>query len=52
MGQVVNATLRPLYPLERSGNHCTVGWVRSRAGLDGCGKFRLRRASICGPSSL
>jgi hypothetical protein len=32
---VVSTTLRPLYPLERPGTHCTVGWVRLRAGLDG-----------------
>ena len=27
MGWVVNATPRPLYPLERPGTHCTEGWV-------------------------
>jgi hypothetical protein len=40
MGWVANATLRPLYPLERPRTHCTQGWVGSRAGLDGCGKSR------------
>jgi len=38
MGWVVNATPRPLYPRERSGTHCTLGWVDPRVGLDGCGK--------------
>ena len=27
-----------LYPQERSGTHCTGGWVGRRAGLDRCGK--------------
>ena len=27
-------------PRERPGTHCTAGWVRLRAGLDGCGKSR------------
>jgi hypothetical protein len=40
MGWVVNATPRPLYPLERHGTHCIGGWVGLRAGLDGCGKSR------------
>jgi hypothetical protein len=42
MGWVVNAMPRPLYPLERSGTHCTSmgGWVGLRAGLDGCRKPR------------
>ena len=35
---MVNATLRPLYPRERPGTHCTEGWVGPRVGLDGCGK--------------
>ena len=39
-GWVVNATTRPLYPRERPGTHCIVGWVGPRAGLDGCGKSR------------
>jgi len=29
-----------LPPGERSGNHCTGGWVGPRAGLDGCGNSR------------
>ena len=40
MGWVVNATARPLYPLERPGTHCIGGWVGPRAGLDGCVKSR------------
>ena len=35
-GWVDNTTLRPLYPQERPGTHCTEGWV----GLDGCRKSR------------
>jgi len=27
--------LAALYPRERPGTHCTVGWVGPRAGLDG-----------------
>ena len=38
MGWVVNATPRPLYPLERPGTHCTGGCVGPRAGLNGCRK--------------
>jgi hypothetical protein len=38
MEWVVNATLRPLYPLQRPGKHCIGGWVGLGAGLDGCGK--------------
>ena len=38
-GWMVSTTPRPLYPRERPGTHCTVGWVGPRAGLDGCGKF-------------
>ena len=49
MGWVVNATLRPLYPLEKPGTHCTGGWVGTRAGLDGCGKLRFHRDAIAGP---
>ena len=33
------------------GTHCTVGWVGFRAGLDRCGKPRLHRDQIPGPSS-
>jgi hypothetical protein len=40
MGWVVNTTIQPLYPRERSGTHCIGGWVDNRAGLDGCGKSR------------
>ena len=47
---VVNATSPPLYPRERRGTHCIVGWVGPRAGLDGCGKSRLHRDSIAGLS--
>ena len=38
-------------PGERSGTHCTGCWLGPRAGLDGCGKSRLHRDSIPGPSS-
>jgi hypothetical protein len=38
-------------PGKRPGTHCTGGWVGLRAGLDGCGKSRLHRDSIPGPSS-
>jgi hypothetical protein len=35
-GSVVSTTLRPLYPLERLGTHCTRGgWVSLGASLDG-----------------
>jgi len=51
MGWVVNATPRPLYPRERRGTHCIGGWVGPRAGLDRCGKSRVHRDSIRGPSS-
>ena len=40
-GWVVNATPLLLYPRERPGTHCIAGAVGPRAGLDGCGKFRL-----------
>jgi len=36
----MHATPRPLYPRERPGTHCIEGWVRPRAGLEGCGKSR------------
>jgi len=39
-GRVVNATPRPLCPLERPVTHCIGGWVGLRAGQDGCGKSR------------
>ena len=38
------------YPRERPGTHCAGGWVDLRAGLDRCGKSRLHRDSIPGPS--
>ena len=50
-GWVVNATPRPLYPRERPGTHCIGGWVGPKASLDMCGKSRLHRDSIPGPSS-
>ena len=37
---MVNATPRPLYPLERPGTRCIGGWVGPRAFRDGCGKSR------------
>jgi hypothetical protein len=49
-GWVVNATPRPLYPRERPGTYCIGGLVGPMAGLDGCGKSRLHRDSIPGPS--
>jgi hypothetical protein len=39
-----------LYPRERSGTHCTGGWMGPRVGLDGYGKSRPHRDSIPGPS--
>jgi hypothetical protein len=33
MGWFVNATLRPLYPLERPGTRSIGGWVGSSVGL-------------------
>jgi hypothetical protein len=50
-GWVVNAKPRPLYHRERPGSHFIGAWVGHRAGLDGCGKSRLHRDSIAGPSS-
>jgi hypothetical protein len=50
-GWVVRTTPRPLYPRERPGTHCTVGWVGPTAGLDVCEKSRPHRDSIHGPSS-
>ena len=49
-GWVVNATPRPLYPVERPGNHCIRGWMGTRAGLDGREKSRHHWDSIPGPS--
>jgi hypothetical protein len=41
--RVVSTTPRPLYPRERSGTHCTRGWVGPMAGLDVCEKSRPHR---------
>ena len=38
-------------PPEGPGTHCIGRWVGPRVGLDGCGKSRLHRDSILGPSS-
>jgi hypothetical protein len=43
MGWVVDATPRPLYPREWPGTY-RAGWMVSRAGLDGCGKYRAPTA--------
>jgi hypothetical protein len=51
MERVVNATPRPLCPMERPSTHCIGELVGPRAGLDGCGKSRPYRDSIPGPSS-
>jgi len=48
---VVNATLQPCYPRERTGTHCTGGWVGRRGGLERCEKFRQRQDWISGPSN-
>jgi hypothetical protein len=40
---VVSTTPRPLYSRERTGTHCTGGWVDSRAGLDVFEKSRPHR---------
>jgi hypothetical protein len=50
-GWVVSTTPRPSCPRERPGTHCTAGWVSLGADLDRCGKSRLHRDSIPGPSS-
>jgi hypothetical protein len=49
-GCVVSITPRSLYPRERSGTHCTGGWVSLRARQDVCEKSRFHRDSIPGPS--
>jgi hypothetical protein len=49
MGCVVNATPLPLYPRERTGTHCTRGWMEPGAGLGGCGKCRSHQNSIPRP---
>jgi hypothetical protein len=45
-GWVVSTMLRPLYPRERPGTHCTGGWVGLRAGLDVLEKSRSHWDSI------
>jgi len=40
-----------LSPGKKPVTHCTGGWVDHRAELKGCGKSRLQRDSIPGPSS-
>jgi hypothetical protein len=40
---VVSTTLRPIYPWEKPGTHCTGGWVGPRASLDMCEKSRPHR---------
>ena len=50
MWWVVNATVRPLYPWEIPGTHCTGGWLGLRAGLDGFGKSHPHWDSIPRPS--
>ena len=48
----ISVTPWPLFiPGERPSVHCTGGWVGPRAGVDRCGKSRLHRDSISGPSS-
>ena len=39
-------------PPERPGTYCITGLVGPRTSLDGCGKSRLHRYSVPGPSSL
>ena len=51
MGRVVNATLRPLYPVKGRGTHCIRGRVGPRGGLHGCRKSRFHRDLIPGPYS-
>jgi len=48
------STPRPGFfaPRERPGSHCIGGWVSPRVRLDRCGKPRLHRDSIRGPSTL
>jgi hypothetical protein len=48
---VVNATPQSLYSRERPGVRYTGGWVVTTDSLDDCGKSRLHRDSIPGPSS-
>jgi hypothetical protein len=46
----VNATPRPLYPLERHGTHCIGVRLVPRTGLGVYGKTRPRLDSIPGPT--
>ena len=39
MRWVVNATPRPLYPREKTGTHCTGGWMGRRPGVDRIGNL-------------
>ena len=48
MEWVVNATIRPLFPRERSGTHGIGGWVNPTVSLDMCGKSRVHLDSIPG----
>jgi hypothetical protein len=38
--RLVYAMPQLLYTWERTGNHCTEGWVSLSAGVDGCEKVR------------
>jgi hypothetical protein len=46
-GWMVSTKLRPLYPRERPGTHCTGGWVGPRAGLDVCEKLAPTGITNC-----
>ena len=46
-----NNNNQSLYPRGRPSSHSTYCSVGPRVGLDGCGKSRLHRDSIPGPSS-
>ena len=48
---MVNATLRPLYPRESPGTHCTRGWLGPRAGLDVCRNSHPPTGCDPGPSN-
>jgi len=44
MGWAVDPTApAALTSVKRPGDHCAVGWVVPRAGLDGCGKSHPHR---------
>ena len=49
---VVSAMPLPVYPWERTGTHCTGGWVGVGASLDRYGKSRLYLNSNPGPSTI